>query len=41
VSDGTFTEVLGGLKDGQDVIVGQSVPADRPSQPGAGPRLRL
>jgi HlyD family secretion protein len=41
VSDGTFTEVLGGLKDGQDVIVGQSVPADRPGQPGAGPRLRL
>jgi HlyD family secretion protein len=47
VSDGTSTELLGGLKEGQDVIVGLSVPGDRPgqpaqpSQPGAGPRLRL
>ena len=45
VSDGTFTEILGGpLKESQDVIVGQSAPGDRPGQPtppGAGPRLRL
>ncbi len=44
VSDGSFTEVVGGVKEGQDVIVGQSASGDRPSpsgQPGGGPRLRL
>jgi len=42
ISDGSFTEVLGGdLKDGQEVLVGLSDPrAPATPQPG-GPRLRL
>jgi HlyD family secretion protein len=41
VSDGSSTEVLGGISEGQEVIVGLTGSGDRPSQPGAGPRLRL
>jgi HlyD family secretion protein len=41
VSDGSSTEVLGGVNEGQEVIVGLSTPGDRPSQPKGGPRLRL
>jgi HlyD family secretion protein len=41
VSDGSSTEVLGGISEGQEVIVGQTGSGDRPSQPGTGPRLRL
>src|SRR6266508_3394701 len=41
VSDGSSTEVLSGISEGQEVIVGLSGSGDRPSQPGTGPRLRL
>lgn len=41
VSDGSSTEVLSGITEGQEVIVGLTGSGDRPSQPGAGPRLRL
>jgi HlyD family secretion protein len=42
-SDGTFTEILEGeLREGQPVIVGESLPLPAPSAPAAGgPRLRL
>jgi HlyD family secretion protein len=42
IGDGTYTEVAKGeIKEGQQVIVGVAVPADRLQQQGAPPRLRL
>jgi len=42
IGDGTFTEVARGeLTEGQQVIVGVALPGERPSSPGAAPRLRF
>jgi HlyD family secretion protein len=42
LSDGTFTEVLGGdLNEGQEVVVALAGSAGRTPQPQSGPRLRL
>jgi HlyD family secretion protein len=42
IGDGTFTEVARGeLTEGQLVIVGIAAPGERPTSPGAAPRLRF